>query len=195
MANAMTALTDMTAPLSTGAAGRTRPLGALTLSISLEEFLGLSAVTELETRPGQGHADLASTAETLMHRALAARLEELGLPWAPSSEAVRKRAAEAARPHGPARSPAGNGRVWKYAATVLAVAALTVLWGGYIRGWQWTGFRANEQVWDWLKLLLLPLVIPTIVLPALAHRARAMARWAAQRAGEAQAAAEAQPPA
>ena len=48
-ASAMTALTDMTAPPSTGAAGRTRPLGVFTLSISLEEFLGLSAVTELET--------------------------------------------------------------------------------------------------------------------------------------------------
>ena len=145
----MTALTDMTAPLSTGAAGRTRSLGALALTISVEEFLGLSAVTELETPPSQGHADVARTAETLMHTALAARLEELGLPWAPSSEAVRRRAAEAARPDGPARSPAGNGRLRRYAATVLAVAALTVLWGGYIRGWQWTGFRANEQVWDW----------------------------------------------
>jgi hypothetical protein len=43
---------------------------------------------------------------------------------------------------------------------------MLLLWGGYIRGWQWTGFRANEQLWDWLHLLLLPLVMPTILLPA-----------------------------
>lgn len=40
----------------------------------------------------------------------------------------------------------------------------------YIRGWQWTGFQANEQLWDWLKLLLLPLIIPTVLLPAVKSR-------------------------
>lgn len=158
----MTALTDMTAPVPTAAAGRARPLGALTLSVSRDEFLGLSAVTDLETPAGR--ADIAGTAGTLMHTALAAKLEELGLPWAPSAEAVKERAAEAAGSDGPARTPTGNGWVRKYAAIVLAAAALSVLWGGYIQGWQWTGFRANEQVWDWLKLLLLPVVAGTIPL-------------------------------
>lgn len=40
-----------------------------------------------------------------------------------------------------------------------------MLWGGYSRGWRWTGFQANRQLWDWLQLLLLPLVFPTILLP------------------------------
>jgi hypothetical protein len=57
-----------------------------------------------------------------------------------------------------------NDRVRRYAETVLLVAALVVLWGGYVQGWEWTGFRANEQLWDWLHLLLLPVVIGTIPL-------------------------------
>lgn len=47
---------------------------------------------------------------------------------------------------------------------MMAAALLVVLWGGYIRGWQWTGFRENGQVWDWLSLLLLPVVLGTIPL-------------------------------
>jgi hypothetical protein len=41
---------------------------------------------------------------------------------------------------------------------------LGALWGSYARGWTWTGFRANGQLWDWLHLLLLPVVLGTIPL-------------------------------
>ncbi len=44
------------------------------------------------------------------------------------------------------------------------MAGLVTLWGGYVRGWQWTGFRGNGQVWDWLTLLLVPVVLGTIPL-------------------------------
>ena len=37
------------------------------------------------------------------------------------------------------------------AAVVLVVLAL----GGYLRGWDWTGFKGNT-LWDWLHLLVLP---------------------------------------
>ena len=51
------------------------------------------------------------------------------------------------------------------------MAALTAGWvvtviGGYALGWRWTGYQGNT-LWDWLGLLLLPLVFPTILLPAL----------------------------
>jgi hypothetical protein len=90
---------------------------------------------------------------------------ELGLPWAPSQETVQRRVAEDAQPDGALRSLMRNNRVRKYAASVLAVAVLVALWGGYIRGWQWTGFPANNQLWNWFQLLL-PLVVPTVLLPA-----------------------------
>ena len=50
------------------------------------------------------------------------------------------------------------------ATYVLVVAGLVALIGGYAGPWKWTGFEANGQVWDWLNLLLLPVVLGTIPL-------------------------------
>jgi hypothetical protein len=47
---------------------------------------------------------------------------------------------------------------------VTAAALAVTLWGGYTRGWQWTGLRGNGQLWDWLTLLLLPVALGTIPL-------------------------------
>jgi hypothetical protein len=46
--------------------------------------------------------------------------------------------------------------------TVLALAIL--LWGGYVRHWRWTGFDANDTLWDWLELALLPTAVATLPL-------------------------------
>jgi len=35
---------------------------------------------------------------------------------------------------------------------------------GYLVPWNWTGFRGNTA-WDWVKLLLLPVVVPTVLVP------------------------------
>ena len=35
---------------------------------------------------------------------------------------------------------------------------LLLILGGYIFNWSWTGFRGNT-LWDWLKLLVLPVVL------------------------------------
>src|SRR4051794_20497575 len=51
------------------------------------------------------------------------------------------------------------------ALAVAGVAALAVvLWGGYVRHWAWTGFGANDTLWDWLELALLPTAIATLPL-------------------------------
>jgi hypothetical protein len=47
---------------------------------------------------------------------------------------------------------------------VPAAFALFVI-GGYAFGWSFTGFRGNT-LWDWLQLLLVPLVLPLILVPA-----------------------------
>jgi hypothetical protein len=49
--------------------------------------------------------------------------------------------------------------------TVLGIAWLVTLIGGYAGSWHWTGYPGNT-LWDWLQLLLLPIVFPTILLPA-----------------------------
>ena len=135
---------------------------SLTCTIDPDEVLGLSALVELD-RAAAG-AGVVGTAKALMRTALADKLEQAGLPWAPSAEAASQRAAQAAAPAGPVRRIAGNGKARKAAAWVAAAALAVTLWGGYTRGWQWTGFRGNNQLWDWLTLLLLPAVLGTIPL-------------------------------
>ena len=139
---------------------------AVTVTIEPDEFLGLSALVDLgRTANGGGTGiDAATEAKTLLRTALADKLEDAGLPWAPSTEAVKQRAAEAAGPATGMRRLMGNKRMRRDAAYALAVALLVALWGGYARGWKWTGFQANGQLWDWLNLLLLPVVIGTIPL-------------------------------
>jgi hypothetical protein len=71
------------------------------------------------------------------------------------------------RPHpggGTSAGGAATTKVRKSAAAAPAIAAAVVLWGGYGRGWQWTGLPANDQLWDWLQILLLPVVLGTIPL-------------------------------
>jgi hypothetical protein len=71
---------------------------------------------------------------------------------------------ETERPH----RYAGVGRV---AAAVAVVVLAVLLWGGYGRGWRWTGFARNASLWDWLHLLVLPLAV--VVVPLwLRHRTR-----------------------
>jgi hypothetical protein len=53
----------------------------------------------------------------------------------------------------------------------LAAFAVVVL-GGYVLKWDWTGFRGNT-VWNWLHLLLLPLLLPMVIVPALKPKAMA----------------------
>jgi hypothetical protein len=46
------------------------------------------------------------------------------------------------------------------------IAFIALVAGGYLAKWTWTGFTGNT-LWDWLNLLFLPLLLPTLVLPAL----------------------------
>jgi hypothetical protein len=141
-------------------------MAVLTFTIVPDEFLGLSALIELDGSDGGGDTSSAvvSKARALMRVALADELQEIGLPWAPSAEAVKRRVAEAAEPISGMRALMGNKKVRKYGTSVVAVAALVALWGGYVKGWNWTGFQANGQLWDWLQLLLLPVALGTIPL-------------------------------
>ena len=84
-------------------------------------------------------------------------------------DAVKEHAAEAAEPTGRLHKFADNATVRRDAAYVLVAAGLAALVGGYAGPWKWTGFEANGQVWDWLNLLLLPVVLGTIPL-SIQHR-------------------------
>jgi hypothetical protein len=51
------------------------------------------------------------------------------------------------------------------ATGVVLTIFLAVVLGGYMGSWRWTGFTGNT-LWNWMKLLFLPLLVPTVILPA-----------------------------
>jgi hypothetical protein len=48
---------------------------------------------------------------------------------------------------------------------VVVTIFLALVLGGYVGSWKWTGFTGNT-LWNWMKLLFLPLLVPTVMLPA-----------------------------
>ena len=48
---------------------------------------------------------------------------------------------------------------WRAVGLSLLVVFVVVVVGGYALDWGWTGFQGNTM-WDWLRLLLVPFVLP-----------------------------------
>jgi hypothetical protein len=48
---------------------------------------------------------------------------------------------------------------------VIMTVFLAFVLGGYLGSWRWTGFTGNT-LWNWMQLLFLPLLVPTVILPA-----------------------------
>lgn len=146
-------------------------MAALTFNIEPDELAGLFALVQVdsaEDKKAPADADLnsevMSKARALMRGALADELQRAGLPWAPSAAAGDERAADVAEPAHGVYALAENEKVRRDAGYILVVAGVVALIGGYAANWKWTGFQANGQLWDWLNLLLLPVVIGTIPL-------------------------------
>ena len=136
----------------------------LMIAAEPDEMQSLRAVAAVEAAATGEEADLPGTAQALLREALTSRLGELGLRWNPSLEAVERHASRAARPGRPVARLVKTDQARRYATVGLAVALLILLWGGYVQGWAWTGFQSNNQLWEWLRLLLLPVAIGTMPL-------------------------------
>jgi len=65
---------------------------------------------------------------------------------------------------------------WRPRHTTWALIAFGVflipVLGGYFGDWRWTGFHGNT-LWDWLHLLLLPLLLPAVIVPTVVARQHA----------------------
>ena len=58
------------------------------------------------------------------------------------------------------------GRRHAVGLSIFAAAFIGVVVAGHLARWRWTGFVGNT-VWDWLHLLLLPLLVPAVIVPVL----------------------------
>ena len=53
---------------------------------------------------------------------------------------------------------------WKVLVTVFWVAIVIGIIGSYFLHWNWTGFKANGTLWDWLQLLSAPVFVSVLPL-------------------------------
>ena len=51
---------------------------------------------------------------------------------------------------------------WKRALVATLVILVVLEIGTYAFNWTWTGFKANDTVWDWLHLLLIPIALAAV---------------------------------
>ena len=51
---------------------------------------------------------------------------------------------------------------WKRMLVTTVVILVVLEIGTYAFNWTWTGFKANDTVWDWLQLLLLPIALAAV---------------------------------
>ncbi len=60
----------------------------------------------------------------------------------------------------------GMQRLWlaqiKWVLLGVVVMLVVLFIGTYAYGWQWTGFRDHGRVWDWLGLLLVPIIVAVL---------------------------------
>ena len=64
------------------------------------------------------------------------------------------------------RRVAARGRLFLVVSLVVLLA--TTLLATYGRTWSWTGFKGNENVWQWLSLLLQPVALGIVLIQLLA---------------------------
>src|SRR5205823_13522847 len=51
---------------------------------------------------------------------------------------------------------------WKRALVATLVILVVLEIGTFAFNWTWTGFKANDTVWDWLHLLLIPIALAAV---------------------------------
>ena len=60
----------------------------------------------------------------------------------------------------------GQQRIWlaqlKWALLVVLVVLAVLFVGSYAFNWKWTGFHDHGRLWDWLSLLLVPVIVAVL---------------------------------
>jgi len=138
-----------------------------TVSIALDEdeLLGVHLLATIEDVPDDDSDGFADVLRSTLRRGLAERLTAAGMEWPPTAQTVdvaETVAAEVTETPDVAPPEESDGDMLRAAAIgAIALAAVVVIIGGYALNWAWTGFTDNNQLWDWMRLLLLPVAFGT----------------------------------
>lgn len=68
-------------------------------------------------------------------------------------------------------APTAMNRRHVAAGVAAGVAFAVLVLSGYLVPLAWTGFRGNTA-WDWIRLLLVPVLVPTVIVPYVTQRMR-----------------------
>ena len=140
---------------------------AVSVTVDQDDLLGLQGLIAA-AGIGEGTRSFAEVLTSTLHRGLIESYKSAGLPWPSNQNAFQTDEDVAARrevhaveaPPDPVGAPPWR----RFALGAAAAAAIVVIVGSYAAGWSWTGLTRNEQVWDWLELLLLPVALGTFPL-------------------------------
>ena len=66
---------------------------------------------------------------------------------------------------------------WLVTGVAALVSTLLLIEFAGGRNWAWTGFQDNQHLWDWLHLLLLPVVLSLLPVMGRRRRGRPSRRW------------------
>ena len=138
-----------------------------TVSIELDEdeLLGIHLLATMEGVPDDDAAGFASVLQSTLRRGLAERLTAAEMEWPPTAQTVDVAETFAGdvteTPEDVAPEESGDEMLRAVVIGAIALAAVVVIIGGYALNWAWTGFSTNNQLWDWMRLLLLPVAFGT----------------------------------
>jgi uncharacterized membrane protein len=141
----------------------------VTIELGEDELLGAHLVARMEGIAAADPAALRGVLQTAIRDGLKARMAPVGMRWPPTAESleladrVGTEGAAASRPADASATRAIPRRVL-VATAAITIALVIALIGGYGLKWSWTGFESNNQVWDWMQLLLLPVALATFPL-------------------------------
>ncbi len=142
-------------------------MDAAEVSVSLDDddLLALHVLARLGGVDDDDAGGFADVVRLTLHHGALERFDAAGLAWPPAPDALemaRQVSAEDATPaEDRASGRAGSPAIRNLAIAALGAAAIVAIVGGYGAHWSWTGLEANNQLWDWLNLLLLPVAIGT----------------------------------
>ena len=139
------------------------------IELGEDELLGAHLLARMQGVAADDFAQFERVLRRVLRHGLETHLDAAGMQWPPTADdleladSVAREIATETTPDDTAHTLPINGRV-RLVAGAITTALIVLLIGGYGMRWSWTGFAGNNQVWDWMQLLLLPIALATFPL-------------------------------